>query len=222
VKRLFWGVLAAMELVACGANPAGPRAEPSGRSSIQPVPEPAGSKPPRALAPAGGGSPAPTEARGSGPATRCCPSAEEGRAVVRCDPDRIVPAGPLLFHPDRPTPPAAQRATLDAVADLMHRRQEILLLRIEVSSHRPAPDAARQRRAIQEAQRRADALFGYLWRRRGVSAERMEAVGLSAPTQADTEGGWSTELRILQWAPPSGGEASGSHADAACDQAASP
>lgn len=141
---------------------------------------------------------------------------------MRCDPDRIVPGGPLLFHPDRPTPPPAQRATLDAVADLMHRRQDILLLRIEVTSLSPAPDAARRRRSMQQAQRRADALFRYLWRRRRVSAERMEALGLSASNPGGPEGDYSTLLRILQWAPTSPGEAPGADADAPRGQAASP
>ena len=137
---------------------------------------------------------------------------------MRCDPDRVAYTGSLLFHPDRPTPPAQQRASLDAVAELMHRRRDILLLRIEVSQHQAAADSARQRRAMQQAQRRADALLSYLWRRRGVSAERMEAVGLSAPLEAGSDQRWTIRLRILQWAPLPPGGASSGDADARCDQ----
>jgi hypothetical protein len=222
VKRLFWGVLAVAQAVACGASPAAPGAEPSGRGSIQPVVAPGSGAAAAASPPPSAGAPAPREMSDFGPPPRCCPSAGDGAAIVRCDPDRIVPEGPLLFHPDRPRPPAPQRATLDAVAGLMHRRQDILLLRVEVSSHRPASNAAQQRRAMQQAQRRADAVFRYLWRRRRVSAERMESVGLSAPAPGGNAAGYSTVLRIIQWAPSARSAASSTNAGASCDEAASP
>ena len=220
MKRLFSGVVAAITIVACGARPSVPGAEPSGRGSIPRVPARSGTE--AAVSPPSPDPPASAQPRDVGPATRCCPTPDDGRAAVRCDPDRIVPAGPLLFHPARPAPPPTQRATLDAVADVMHRRQDILLLRIEVSSHRPAPNAAAQRRAMQQAQRRADALFRYLWRRRRVSAERMEALGLSAPARGGNDADYSTALRILQWAPSPGAAASRAAADTSCDQPASP
>ena len=201
VKRLFWAALAATRLVACGGSPAVPAAEPSGRGSISPLPVPAPSGAAVVSARASASASVPTEVRASGPAARCRPWDGNGGLAIRCDPDRVIPPGLLLYHPDRATPPRPQRAALDAVADLMHQQQEILLLRIEVRCHAPAPDATGRRRAMRRAQRRADAVLSYLWRRRGVSAERMEAVGLSAGATDETNRDWSLDLRILQWAP---------------------
>lgn len=98
-------------------------------------------------------------------------------ARVSCDGSRFVVAHPIALHPDRPVPDQPTRGVLGRVGELMSERPEILLLRIEVAVGRdPGPDLAKRRAALASAQRRADALLQYLWRRLGVSAERLEAV----------------------------------------------
>ena len=92
---------------------------------------------------------------------------------------------------------------LDAVAQLMHDEPGLLLVRIEVRPTAPVRDDPQsQRRQILAAQQRADAVLQYLWRKRGVSAERLEAVGYPFdPKRAPSSGAWHVSLRVVQRAP---------------------
>lgn len=121
-------------------------------------------------------------------------------ARVSCDQTRFVVAHPIELHPDRATPEPATREVLRRVSEIMHERDDVLLVRIEVSlASDPGPDPARRRAALAGAQRRADALLQYLWRKRGVSAERLEAVGYEHdPRRAQGGAAFPVVLRIVQ------------------------
>jgi hypothetical protein len=124
-------------------------------------------------------------------------------ARVSCDASRFVVAHPIALHPDRPLPDEPTRGVLHRVSELMGERPEILLLRIEVTVGRdPGPDLAKRRAALASAQRRADALLQYLWRRLGISAERLEAVAYEHdPMRTSGQDPYPVVLRIVQRAP---------------------
>jgi outer membrane protein OmpA-like peptidoglycan-associated protein len=130
-----------------------------------------------------------------------CPEPAAGAlAFVRCDGDRIELAHPVAFHPGRSIPPEPARRVLDRVAAIMREEKDILLVRVEAySSRRAGASAEARRHEIAESQARADAVLTYLWRRGGISAERLEAVGYGDdPRFSGTKERWPVVLRILQ------------------------
>lgn len=122
------------------------------------------------------------------------------RVRVSCDGTRFLVRDSIELHPARALPEEPTRSALAALTDLLDAHPEILLVRIEVYVGRavgPRPD--QRRAALAEAQRRADALFQYLWRKRGISAERLEAVGYEhEPKLTASNGRWPVILRIVQ------------------------
>ena len=188
---------ASVWLLACNAGPAAhpaPASEP--RINVDKYASwaaPNASHAAPAPSPAGAASPLPSAApRRAGSALLDA----EGR-VVRVD-------GDLLFHPKRALPPASIKARLDDVADLMNTAP-IQLLRIEVypSTQRTSDQS---RRAAARAQERADAVFMYLWRKRRISAERLEPLGLPGPApegegRRESAGAYVVVLRISQMRP---------------------
>jgi len=105
-------------------------------------------------------------------------------ARVSCDRTKILVASRVDFHPQRPGPDAASKKVLERVAALLRERPEILLVRVEVYARKPfGKDAEQNRALLLEAQSRADALLQWLYRRQGISAERLEAAGY--PRKAD-------------------------------------
>ncbi len=120
-------------------------------------------------------------------------------ARLSCDGSRILVRGPIVAHPRRSQPAEPTRKVLTAVAEIMRQHPELLMLRVEVFSSKPAADAAAERRALSDTQARADAVFRYLWRRQKISAERLEPVGRgSVPRYAGAKERWPTLLRIVQ------------------------
>jgi hypothetical protein len=125
----------------------------------------------------------------------------EGRlARLSCDGERILVAHAIELHPKRAIPKEPTRSVLGAVAELLRRRPDILFVRIEVHATRSVGgSAASLRKQIRDAQARADALFGYLWRKLHISAERLEPVGYpSDPTAPPSAGRWQVVLRVVQ------------------------
>jgi hypothetical protein len=120
-------------------------------------------------------------------------------ARLSCDGEEILVQRPLELHPLRSAPTEPTKSVLAAVGALLRGRKEILLVRIEVRSALPARNAEAARQAVLESQARADALLKELWRRHGVSPERLEAVGLGqASTRARDGARWPVVLRVLQ------------------------
>lgn len=181
LSRFFPIVLAC----ACGA-PASPHAPLP--SPIAPVvaPEPATS------APKADETPSPPEP--------CDDTLGGALARVSCDGSRFLVAQPIELHPDRPAPAEPTASVLRAVSDVLHERKDILLVRIEVHVGKDVgSDPEKRRVALFEAQKRADALLQYLWRKRGVSAERLEAVAYERARGASGKGAWPVVLRIVQY-----------------------
>ena len=121
-------------------------------------------------------------------------------AKISCDRRRFVVAHPIELHPDRATPLSSTREVLQRVGEIMQEAGDVLLVRVEVASGSdPGRDPARRRAALASAQRRADALLQYLWRKRGVSAERLEAVAYEYDPRREAEGSaFPVVLRIVQ------------------------
>lgn len=73
------------------------------------------------------------------------------------------------------------------------------MLRIEVySSEDPAGDPRRIRKEMQLSQARADAIFSYLFHKRKVSAERMDAIGYGYdPRHVYRDVRWPVVLRLV-------------------------
>jgi len=130
-----------------------------------------------------------------------CDDSLAGRlARVSCSGERILVAHAIELHPARAVPKEPTRSVLRAVAELLRQRPDILFVRIEVHATEPAgSDTARRRKQIADAQARADALFGYLWRRLHISAERLEAVGYpSEPGSTPSSPRFRVVLRVVQ------------------------
>jgi hypothetical protein len=114
-------------------------------------------------------------------ASECREELPSELAALSCDGQHIIVKFPIRVYPNErkagdPTP-----KVIAAVAELLRRHPEILLLRIEVrSSRRRSTDPAARRFEQLEARARADAVLKELWRRHGISAERLEAVGYGA------------------------------------------
>jgi hypothetical protein len=129
-----------------------------------------------------------------------CEPRGERLAWLDCDGDWIEVAQPVSFHPRRSIPPEPARSVLDAVAALLNQRREILLVRIEAYGAEPPADSSiARRRELDESQRRADAVLDYLWRKKGISAERLEAVGYGfQPFVHGSETRWLVRFRVVQ------------------------
>ena len=143
--------------------------------------------------------------RADAPALResaCQDTLDDGLARLNCEGDRILLAHPLELRPDHVQPTGNTRRVLDAVAALLDERSDILLVRIEAySSEPPSPDRSARRHQILESQRHADAVFHYLWKKRGISAERMEPVGYGwKPRLDERRTRWPVVIRVVQWA----------------------
>ncbi len=139
----------------------------------------------------------------AGDAEAPAPCREEPRqelAHVSCDGTRIETAHPIELHPERPVPAEPSRGVLTRVAEILRSEPDILLVRIEVSvGDDVGGDAEQRRQALARAQRRADAIFGYLWHKQGISAERLEAVAYEHdPRRARGGERWPVVLRIVQ------------------------
>lgn len=134
------------------------------------------------------------------PELAACEPVRNQYAAIECDSDQIVVTVPVSFHPGRSIPPEPAKSALDAVAELLRSRPEILLVRVEGwGSAAPGRSLAQRRREIDESQRRADAVLAYLWRRGKISAERLEAVGFGYdPRFAERDQRWPIVLRIMQ------------------------
>jgi hypothetical protein len=99
-------------------------------------------------------------------------------AGISCDGEHIVVKFPIRVYPNERKPGDLTPKVIAAVAELLRQHPEILLVRVEVrSARRPSTDPAARRFERLEAQARADVVLKELWRRHGISAERLEAVG---------------------------------------------
>lgn len=154
----------------------------------------------RAPVPGTARAPEPLPAPAPAPAPAECDDSLGGAlARVSCDGTRVLVAHPVELHPDRPAPAEPTRAVLHAVSDLLQSQPEILFVCIEVYVGRDVGEDPEKRRAeLAAAQRRADALLQYLWRKRGVSAERLEAVGYEHDARQSSGVPWPVVLRIVQ------------------------
>lgn len=145
--------------------------------------------------------PTATTAAPASPKTPPTACTDPGRGTrVACDATRILVDVPLAFHPKRALPPEPALTALRAVGALMRQRTDIQMLRIEAYSGKAVGNStAARRRALKNAQARADAVFRYLWLKQRVSAERQEPVGYAAQTP-DALGNerWPIVLRIVQ------------------------
>jgi hypothetical protein len=125
---------------------------------------------------------------------------ELGAELVRpsCDGQKILVKHPIELHPQRRMPLEPTKSTLAELGRLLREHTEILLVRIEVDAVGTLDsDPSERRHELDKAQARADALLEYLWRREGISPERLEALGVTRRA----EGGrtrWQVTLRIAQ------------------------
>ncbi len=73
------------------------------------------------------------------------------------------------------------------------------MLRVEVySSQNPGADHRRVRKEMLLSQARADAIFGYLFHKRRISAERMDAIGYGYDERfARDDVRWPVVLRLV-------------------------
>ncbi len=95
-----------------------------------------------------------------------------------CGSDLLRPQVPLAYNPRTTLPPAPIRAELDRIARAMQSEPSWQMLRVEVyATQDPGTDEVAKSRALIDTQARADAIFAYLYHRRRVSAERLDAVG---------------------------------------------
>ncbi len=120
-------------------------------------------------------------------------------ARLSCDSSRIHLRHEVAFNPAYRVPKEPARSVIGAVGKIMRDDPSILLIRIEVATHHnPKKSAARARAVVFSTQRRADAVFRQLWRREGVSAERMEALGLGYRASAATDRRFTTRVVVVQ------------------------
>ena len=120
-------------------------------------------------------------------------------ARLSCDASRILLRHEVAFNPAYRVPKEPARSVIRAVGKIMRDDPSILLIRIEVATHHnPGRSAARARGAVVSTQRRADAVFRQLWRREGVSAERMEALGVGYSASAAASRRFTTRVVVVQ------------------------
>lgn len=183
-----WAILGVACAAACGERSAAP-----GPSTPAAIAAPAPSSP---AAPAAPPAPEPEPI----PAAPCDDALAGALARVSCDGTRFVVAHPIELHPDRPAPAEPTRGVLHAVSEILDKSPDILFVRIEVSVGTDVgKDPEKRRAALAAAQRRADALLAYLWRKRGISAERLEAVAYEHDARrARSDAPWPVVLRIVQ------------------------
>lgn len=119
-------------------------------------------------------------------------------AMFSCDSAAIELRHEVAFNPMQRVPKEPARSVLHEVGQLMREHPEVLLIRIEVSTHGASNDPDKQRQAAASTQRRADAIFRQLWRREKVSAERMEALGVGFSGEAAADRRFTTRIRVVQ------------------------
>ncbi|MBX3184756.1 MAG: hypothetical protein KIT72_04870 [Polyangiaceae bacterium] len=118
-----------------------------------------------------------------------------------CGSDLLRPQVPLAYNPRTTLPPAPIRAELDRIARAMHDEPSWQMLRVEVyATQDPGTDDVAKSRALIDTQARAEAIFAYLYHRRRVSAERLDAVGYgysprATPTSASER--YTVLLRLV-------------------------
>ena len=111
----------------------------------------------------------------------CRDEPEHELAAISCDGQQIVVKFPIHAYSNERRMGDPTSKVLAAVAELLRRHPEILLVRIEVhSALRPPRDPTARRQLLLETRARADVVLRELWRRHGISAERLEAVGHGA------------------------------------------
>jgi hypothetical protein len=114
-------------------------------------------------------------------ATECREEPLTELAGISCDGQQIVLKFPIRVYPNERKPGDPTPKVIAAVAELLRRHPEILLVRIEVrNARRSSTDPAARRFEQLETRARADVVLKELWRRHGISAERLEAVGYGA------------------------------------------
>jgi hypothetical protein len=102
-------------------------------------------------------------------------------AAISCDGQQIVVKFPIRVYPKERKVNDQTPKVMAAVAELLRRHREILLVRIDVRlARRPSADPTSRRFEQLETRARADVVLRELWRRHGISAERLEAVGHGA------------------------------------------
>ncbi len=120
-------------------------------------------------------------------------------ARLSCDASQVRLRHEVAFNPAYRVPKEPARSVIRAVGQIMRDDPSILLIRIEVATHHdPGKSTERARAAIVSTQRRADAVFRQLWRREGVSAERMEALGVGYSSGAAKDRRFTTRVVIVQ------------------------
>jgi hypothetical protein len=118
------------------------------------------------------------------------------RAFLDCD--QLVLREPLVVQPGYRVPREPARSQLAEVATLMRQHPEILLLRIDATTLvKVGAGPETEAWARRTAERHATAVFSQLWRREGISAERLEPVGHVAV--GDPRGAVQIRLRVMQW-----------------------
>jgi hypothetical protein len=124
-------------------------------------------------------------------------------AAVSCDGERILTKHPIRVSWNERAAGDPTPKVIAAVAELMRRHPEILMVQIVVTSMSgPARDPTAARFELLEARARADTLLRELWRRHGISAERLEATGRTGTRAGRGEPRWVTSLVITQRARP--------------------
>jgi hypothetical protein len=187
-------VVLAISTLAC--TPAGTAPEPEPASDLRFVDAVLEGGPPAA-------SGAHIESVAPTPAPECHDQPLAELARVSCDGQRILTKFPIhaLWNErvaNDPTP-----KVLAAVAELLRQHAEILMVQIVATSSGAAPrDPAAARFELLEARARADAVLKELWRRHGISAERLEAVGQFGRSTSRAAPRWDVSLVITQRARP--------------------
>lgn len=125
-------------------------------------------------------------------------------AIVSCDGQRILTKFPIHALGNERSTGDPTPSVLAAIAELLRQHTEILMVQIVVSSMSDPPrDPAAARFELLEARGRADTVLKQLWRRHGISAERLEAVGKMGGRRASrTDPRWVISFVITQRARP--------------------
>ncbi|MEZ4230427.1 MAG: hypothetical protein R3B89_14735 [Polyangiaceae bacterium] len=133
------------------------------------------------------------------PAVVAEPCIDPTPPAPECASDLLRVPSALAYNPRYALPPADVRRVLDDVATAMRAHPSWQMLRVEVYSSRdPGADPRRVRREMQQSQARADAIFGYLFHKRKISAERMDAIGYGYDVGfARRDVRWPVVLRLV-------------------------
>ncbi|MCA9647509.1 MAG: hypothetical protein H6718_11150 [Polyangiaceae bacterium] len=174
-------------LLACSAAPLQPKVEREAVGVF--APDPPTPTPEQPTAP-------PTASASNVPAAECV---EPPPPAPACGSDLLRVSVSLAYHPRYAFPPGESRRELDQVAAAMRAHPGWQMLRVEVySSQDPGTNTQSLRREMLQAQARADAIFGYLFHKQRISAERMDAIGYGYdPRQARDDVRWPVVLRLV-------------------------